>query len=142
MWKGQRTAGRRGVLGQDQTGFASSRCDGWRDGRSQGMPPPSQAMLLRILMTICSLGAEWCDSSKIPVDEIVEEWRSRSAKGRYEHAMWKAAGLEEPTGCWQQQEEGGAATWRGDEDGSRAFEGMDAMLNLRAHPQWSRAIEL
>ena len=31
--------------------------------------------LLRILMTICSLGAEWSDASKIPVDEIVEEWR-------------------------------------------------------------------
>ena len=43
--------------------------------------------LLRILMTICSLGAEWSDASKIPVDEIVEEWRSRSSRGRYEHAM-------------------------------------------------------
>ena len=51
--------------------------------------------LLRILMTICSLGAEWSDASKIPVDEIVEEWRSRSSRGRYEHAMWTAAGLEE-----------------------------------------------
>ena len=36
------------------------------------------------------------DASKIPVDEIVEEWRSRSSRGRYEHAMWTAAGLEEP----------------------------------------------
>ena len=28
--------------------------------------------LLRILMTICSLGKEWEDPSKIPIDEIVE----------------------------------------------------------------------
>ena len=55
--------------------------------------------LLRILMTICSLGDEWKkDPSKIPVDEIVEEWRSQSARGRYEAAMWRAAGLEEKGG--------------------------------------------
>ena len=47
-------------------------------------------------MTICELGKEWDDASKIPVDEIVEEWRSQSKKGRYESAMWKKAGLEEP----------------------------------------------
>ena len=93
--------------------------------------------LLRILMTLCSLGAEWCDASKIPVDEIVEEWRSRSDRGRYEHAMWKAAGLEEPSGRWQQEQQGGA-TWTGEEDGARAFEGDEAMDNLRAHPQWQR----
>ena len=52
--------------------------------------------LLRILMTICSLGEEWIDPTKIPVDEIVNEWRAQSKKGRYEHAMWSAAGLEEP----------------------------------------------
>ena len=52
--------------------------------------------LLRMLMTICSLGKEWSDDpSKIPVDAIVEEWRSQSSKGRYESAMWSAAGLEE-----------------------------------------------
>merc|ERR1712226_787788 len=52
--------------------------------------------LLRILMIICSLGAEWKeDPSKIPVDEIAEVWRSESKRGRYEAAMWKAAGLEE-----------------------------------------------
>ena len=50
--------------------------------------------LLRILMTICSLGKEWEDPSKIPVDEIVEEWRSGSSRGRYEAAMWKEANLE------------------------------------------------
>ena len=52
--------------------------------------------LLRILMTICSLGGEWNDASKIPVDEIIEEWRTQSKNGRYESAMWSAAGLEEP----------------------------------------------
>ena len=29
-----------------------------------------------------------------PVDAIVEEWRAQSKKGRYEGAMWKAAGLD------------------------------------------------
>ena len=54
--------------------------------------------LLRILMTICSLGEEWSDPSKIPVDKIVEIWRAESKIGRYEAAMWAAAGLEEPSG--------------------------------------------
>ena len=50
--------------------------------------------LLRALMTICSLAPEWAgDPSKIPVDAIVEEWRAQSKRGRYESAMWKAAGL-------------------------------------------------
>ena len=53
-------------------------------------------LLLRTLMTICDLGTEWHEPSKIPVDAIIEEWRSQSAKGRYEAAMWRAAGLEEP----------------------------------------------
>ena len=44
-------------------------------------------------MTICELGKEWEDPTKIPVDEIVEEWRTQSSKGRYEAAMWRAAGL-------------------------------------------------
>ena len=51
--------------------------------------------MLRMLMTICSLGMEWMDSSKIPVDDIIEEWRSQGERGRYEAAMWRAAGLEE-----------------------------------------------
>ena len=57
--------------------------------------------LLRILMTICSLGQEWADPAKIPVDKIVDVWREQSGKkGRNEHAMWRhwrAAGLEEPS---------------------------------------------
>ena len=61
-------------------------------------------------------------------------YRSRSSKGRYEHAMWKAAGLEEPRGHWHQEE--GRATWAGEDDHTRAFEGDEAMDNLRAHPQW------
>ena len=51
--------------------------------------------------------------------------------------MWKAAGLEEPRGCWQQQQEG-EATWVGDGDGARRFEDDEAMDNLRAHPQWQQ----
>ena len=38
--------------------------------------------LLRILMTICSLGSDWEDPAKIPVKEIVEEWRSRRQSAR------------------------------------------------------------
>ena len=36
------------------------------------------------------------DRPKIPVDEIVTEWREQSSQCRYESAMWRAAGLEEP----------------------------------------------
>ena len=54
-------------------------------------------LLLCTLMTICELGKEWEDPSKIPVEEIVEEWRAQSARGRYESAMWCVAGLEEPS---------------------------------------------
>jgi len=43
---------------------------------------------------LCRLG--WADPTKIPVDKIAEEWRSQSSKGRYESAMWREAGLEEP----------------------------------------------
>ena len=53
-------------------------------------------LLLRMLMTIGELGKEWIDPTKIPVEEIVEEWRTQSKKGRYEGAMWKKAGLEQP----------------------------------------------
>ena len=53
-------------------------------------------LLLRTLMTICELGSEWADPSNIPVEDIVEEWRAQSSRGRYESAMWRAAGLEEP----------------------------------------------
>ena len=49
-------------------------------------------MMLRTLMIICELGDEWSDPTKIPVDAIVEEWRAQSKKGRYESAMWRAAG--------------------------------------------------
>ena len=47
-------------------------------------------------MTICELGKEWADPTKIPVDAIVTEWRKQSKRGRYEAAMWRDAGLEEP----------------------------------------------
>jgi hypothetical protein len=48
--------------------------------------------LLRILMTICSLGMEWKDSSNIPVDDIIEEWRSQGERGRYEAAHVAGSG--------------------------------------------------
>ena len=66
-------------------------------------------------MTICELGKEWDDPTQIPVEEIVEEWRSQSTRGRYESAMWRAAGLEEPNGKWKSGVHGAAATWEGGE---------------------------
>ena len=45
-------------------------------------------------LVICELGKEWKeDPNKIPVEQIVEEWRAQSARGRYESAMWREAGL-------------------------------------------------
>ena len=50
-------------------------------------------------MVFCELGKEWKeDPNKIPVEQIVEEWRAQSARGRYESAMWKEAGLREGGG--------------------------------------------
>ena len=43
-----------------------------------------------------TLRAAWKDPTTIPVDAIVDEWRSQSRRGRYEAAMWREAGLEEP----------------------------------------------
>ena len=39
-------------------------------------------------MTICALGAEWKDPSKILVKKIIEEWRAQSSRGRYESQVW------------------------------------------------------
>ena len=72
-------------------------------------------LLLRTLMTICELGKEWADPHKIPVEEIVEEWRTQSKKGRYESAMWRAAGLEEPSARGSSGE-AGTSFARDDED--------------------------
>ena len=43
-----------------------------------------------------SLSSDWEDPGKTTVDEIITEWRSQGGKGRYEEAMWRAAGLEPP----------------------------------------------
>ena len=56
-------------------------------------------VLLRLLMTICSLGAEWKDPTKIPVKEIIEEWRAQSSRGRYESRVWSAPALAELVGA-------------------------------------------
>ena len=63
-----------------------------RQGREFIMPPR------RILVVLASTNTckEWADPTKIPVDAIVTEWREQSKKGRYEAAMWRDAGLEEP----------------------------------------------
>ena len=46
--------------------------------------------LLRYLMTICSLAPEWEDPRKIPVDDIIVEWRAQSKRGRYNEHKWSA----------------------------------------------------
>ena len=51
-------------------------------------------VLLRMLMTICTLGANWEDPTKIPVAEIMEEWRAQAKRGRYESKMWTPEALE------------------------------------------------
>ena len=50
--------------------------------------------LLRMLVTICSLGAEWKDSTKIPVEEIIDIWREESKSGRFlNQLVWGAQAL-------------------------------------------------
>ena len=50
--------------------------------------------LLRMLMTICTLGAEWKDPSKIPVEEMIDIWREESKGGRYlNKLLWGAQAL-------------------------------------------------
>ena len=34
--------------------------------------------LLRLLMVVCTLGAEWKDPEKIPVKDFINIWRSQS----------------------------------------------------------------
>jgi hypothetical protein len=54
--------------------------------------------LLRILMTVCSLGkdAGWDDPTKIPIEDIIELWREQSSKGEYANSLyWGAA-----RACW------------------------------------------
>ena len=54
--------------------------------------------LLRILMTVCSLGkdAGWDDPTKIPIEDIIELWREQSSKGEYANSLyWGAAWA-----CW------------------------------------------
>jgi len=75
-------------------------------------------------MTICELGKEWLNPSKIPVDEIVDEWRAQSSKGRYESAMWRAAGLEEPGG--ERKAEGGLGQSSGELEGGEQVDNLGA----------------
>ena len=80
-------------------------------------------LLLRTLMTICELGKDWEDPTLIPVDDIVQEWRTESKRGRYESAMWRAAGLEEPNAN---------ANHRPREAAGEAFEAGAQVDNLEA----------
>ena len=73
---------------------------------SAGLPPSIRHRCT--LMTICDLGKEWEDPTKIPVDEIDTHRREQSSRGRYEAVMWRAAGLEEPNAKGAKGAEGGA----------------------------------
>ena len=53
----------------------------------------TRLLLLCLLMTICELGKEWKDPTKIPVAAIIEEWRDQSKRGRYEGAVWRTDAL-------------------------------------------------
>ena len=55
--------------------------------------PPPRADRARPAATVL---AQANRRKKIPVDKIAEEWRSQSSRERYESAMWREAGLEEP----------------------------------------------
>ena len=46
------------------------------------MGKPAGKPLLRMLMTICSLGEESKDPAKIPVKKIIEERRAQSGRSR------------------------------------------------------------
>ena len=75
------------------------------------------AKLLRMSMVICMLGAEWKDPSIIPVEEIIDIWRSESKRGRYEGSIWQEHALQaEFTGS-----EGG--TGNGNTGGTRGTRG-------------------
>ena len=60
-------------------------------GKRPGAPAPAPATAKR-----GRGGGGRGGGRKIPVEDIVEEWRAQSTRGRYESAMWKAAGLHEP----------------------------------------------
>jgi hypothetical protein len=66
----------------------------------------------------------WLDPTKIPVDEIVDEWRAQSSKGRYESAMWRAAGLEEPGG--ERKAKGGLGQSSGELEGGEEVDNLGA----------------
>lgn len=60
--------------------------------------------LLRLLMTICSLGKHWEDPEQIPAARILAYWREASSRGRYENKLWSAEALE--PGYWEEGGEG------------------------------------
>ena len=53
--------------------------------------PPSSRQMGKRKAADAALGKEWLDPTKIPVEEIAEEWRAQSKRGRYEAAMWRVA---------------------------------------------------
>uniref|UniRef100_A0A7S0LME5 Uncharacterized protein n=1 Tax=Coccolithus braarudii TaxID=221442 RepID=A0A7S0LME5_9EUKA len=44
--------------------------------------------LLRMLMTINTLGAHWKDPKQIPAARILAIWRTNSERGRYNSRIW------------------------------------------------------
>ena len=94
-----------------------------------------------------------CSCDAVELEAIVEEWRAQSAKGRYESAMWKAAGLQdcqEP--CSKANKSSGTANEQDDAEGEvdecccrRLLRPVGARCNCcswtgRAcrHPPWVR----
>ena len=102
--------------------------------------------LLRMLMVICSLGEEWKDPSKIPVAEIIEEWRSHSSRGRYKDNIWRPEILNDLVGSGSGASTGSGVPSVGSGEGDReeqvdAFEagGLFRMFGRMANQDAVRA---
>ena len=52
--------------------------------------------------------------------------------------MWRAAGLEEPSGKAARKAQQAAVAAGGSGDGRADFDQEEQMENLRNHPQWQR----
>lgn len=110
---------------------------------------PQKELILKLaneLMVICSLGEEWKDPSKIPVAEIIEEWRSHSSKGRYKDDIWRPEILNDLVGSGSGASTGSGVPSVGSGEGDReeqvdAFEagGLFRMFGRMANQDAVRA---
>ena len=86
---------------------------------------------LILLMVICSLGEEWKDPSKIPVAEIIEEWRSHSSRGRYKDDIWRPEILHCLVGSGSGASTGSCVPSVGSSEDDRESTGKRRWMHLR-----------